>query len=172
VSSVLGRRFLGGTGTLVTNVNTLRDPAIYALHAGDHVYRYVGATTKNSQNRLYEHIYRARIGHMAPVYQWMREVGLDNVETVDLVKVHELRLLDILEATTIATLIADGYPLTNRLARDGRPGSMADETKQLVGKPKRGRPTWIKGKTGAAAGWTEERRKAQSERMKARNRAA
>lgn len=43
----------------MVNVNYRKDPAVYALHAGDHVLAYVGSTSKNSQNRLYEHIYRA-----------------------------------------------------------------------------------------------------------------
>jgi len=150
----------------MVNVNTFRDPAIYALHAGDGVYRYVGATSKNSKNRLYEHIYRARSGHMGPVYVWMREVGLENVQVVDLAKVADDDLRLRLEATTIAHLIQAGYPLVNRISRDGVPNSMADESRKLISAAHSGRPTWIKGKSGIEAGWTERRREAQRERMR------
>lgn len=141
---------------------------IYALHAGDGVYRYVGSTSKNSKNRLYEHIYRARSGHPSPVYMWMREVGTDHVQVVDLVKVEDDSLREVLEAATIAHMIKAGHPLTNRMSRDGTPGSMAEESKRLIGEKAHGRPTWIKGKTGEDAGWTDARRRAQSDRIRAR----
>lgn len=68
----------------MVNVNNRRTPAIYALHAGDHVYFYVGSTMKNSDNRLYEHIYRAHAGHKSPVYTRMRDLGIRNIQVVDL----------------------------------------------------------------------------------------
>lgn len=118
----------------VVNVNHRRDPAVYALHSGDHLYAYVGATSKNSQNRLYEHIYRARVGHTAPVYQWMREVGLENVQVVDIAKETDAETRDALEVILIAQLIAEGHPLRNQIARDGHPGSMSEYSRDLISK--------------------------------------
>jgi hypothetical protein len=116
----------------MVNVNNRRDPAVYALHAGDHLYGYVGSTSKNSQNRLYEHIYRARTGHISPVYQWMREVGLENVQVVDLAKESDRETREALEVVLIAQLIAEGHPLRNQIARDGRPGSMSARSRELI----------------------------------------
>lgn len=152
----------------MVNVNQRKDPAVYALHAGDFHFRYVGATTKNSQNRLYEHIYRARAGHTGPVYQWMREVGIRNVRVVDIEKITDLAAMGQREAQWIVTLLSSGHDLVNRLSRDGRVGSIAEESKPLMGAPRRGKPTWITGKHGAEAGWTDERRQRQSDRMKKR----
>lgn len=151
----------------MVNVNHRIDPAVYALHAGDFVFAYVGETSKNSQNRLYEHIYRARSGHSGPVYQWMRGVGLENVQVVDLVKEPDAATRAAIEAATIARLIDEGHPLRNQVARDGVPGSMSADSRDLIGAKARGRVTWIAGKRGEAAGWTQERRDAMKQRMTA-----
>lgn len=153
----------------MVNMNKLKRPAIYALHAGDFRMAYVGTTSKNSKNRLWEHIYRARNGHPSPVYEWMREVGIENVEVVDLEAVIETEDAIEREAHWIARLIGQGHPIVNRKGRDGVANSMADESKAIIGEKARGRVTWIAGLTGEAAGWTEERRRAQADRVRARN---
>lgn len=152
----------------MVNVNNYRNPAIYGLHSGDGRYAYVGSTTKNSKNRLYEHNYRARIGHTAPVYVWMREVGIENVQVVDLAPIPDGADRGVLEASWIARLVADGHPLTNRIGRDGVPNSISAEMREYMGKSRRGLPTWIKGKKGIDAGWSDERRSAASAKMKLR----
>jgi len=156
----------------MVNVNNRRNPAIYALHTGDHRYFYVGSTSKNSDNRLYEHIYRAHTGHKAPLYVWMRDVGIRNVQVVDLALIEDMSTRAELEAEWIARMIADGHPLTNQVARDGVPNSMSEQSKARVSKANRGKPTWIKGKRGADAGWTDERRRAQAETIRKRQHSA
>lgn len=152
----------------MVNMNKLKRPAIYALHTGDHRYFYVGATCQNSQTRLWEHIHRARSGHTGPVYAWMREVGIANVEVVDLEPITEPENRAVQEAACIARMIEAGHPLVNRIARDGVPNSMSAESKALLSARRAGKPTWIKGRRGDDAGWTDARRQAQSDRMKAR----
>lgn len=148
----------------MVNVNNRRNPAIYALHAGDHQYFYVGATSKNSANRLYEHIYRARIGHKSPVYVRMRELGIDNIEVVDLERVNSSCEMLTLEAKWIAKLIADGHPIENRMGRDGNVNSMSEQSKALISRANIGRRSSIAGKTGEEAGWTHARRDAMADR--------
>lgn len=46
---------------------------IYALHIGDHQYRYVGYTTKSAAERLEGHKYEARKGSTNPVHRWIRK---------------------------------------------------------------------------------------------------
>lgn len=123
----------------------------------------------NSKNRLWQHIHRARSGHPSPVYEWMREVGLENVEVIDLEAVVETEDAEDLEAVWIARLIERGHPIVNRRGRDGIARSMAAESKALIGDKAKGRVTWIAGKTGDEAGWTDERRRAQSDRIRTRN---
>lgn len=150
-------------------MNKLKRPAIYALHAGDFRMAYVGTTSKNSKNRLWEHIYRARKGHPSPVYEWMREVGIENVEVIDLEAVTDDTDSLVREAHWIARLIEEGHPVVNRIARDGVPRSQAEVTKGLIRDKNRGNVPWIAGRTGEAAGWTEERRRAQADRIRAVN---
>lgn len=152
----------------MVNMNKFKDPAIYALYVDDGVYYYVGSTTGNSKNRLWEHIYRGRAGHDSPVYHWMREVGLENVRVIDLEKVSDISNIKSIEAVWIKGLIAEGQPLLNQISRDGVVNSMSDESKRKIGSRAKGRPTWIKGKTGYAAGWTEARRKKQAETIRKR----
>lgn len=150
----------------MVNMNKHKEPAIYALYTEPGVYFYIGSTSKNSLNRLWEHNYRARNNHTAPVYQWMRSVGIENVKVVDLISLDGVTNTAELEAVTIANYLSAGHPLTNQIARDGVVGSMSDYSKQAIGVKNSGRPTWIKGKTGIEAGWTDERKAAQSERIK------
>jgi len=148
----------------MVNVNTRRDPAVYALHAGDHNYFYVGVTSVNSDNRLYEHIYRARSGHASPVYEKMRDLGIENVRVVDLSPITSGEIPKMVEAKWINKLFKSGYPLTNQSSLDGQPDSMSERSKELISIANRGRPTWIKGKKGETAGWTDERRAKMAER--------
>lgn len=104
----------------MANVNTRRTPAVYALHSGDYIFHYVGSTSVNSDNRLYEHISRARAGHRAPVYQWMREVGPENVRVVDIVRERDKEMREALEVSAIAQFLAEGFPLTNRIWAKGK----------------------------------------------------
>lgn len=97
----------------MVNMNHFEDPAIYALHAGDYLYAYVGTTKINTKNRLWEHRYRARSGHNSPVYQWMREVGIDNVQIEVIAREADVTLRDALEVAAIAQLKDAGYPLVN-----------------------------------------------------------
>jgi hypothetical protein len=97
----------------MVNINHFKDPAVYALHAGDFLFHYVGSTSVNSKNRLYQHISRAQSGHSAPVYQWMRDVGVRNVQVVDLVKESDPELLDAFEISAIVQLRDEGHPLEN-----------------------------------------------------------
>jgi len=154
----------------LVNMNKFKDPAIYALRAGDGEIRYVGATKGNSKNRLWEHIYRANSGHRGPVYVWMREVGVRNVEVIDLEKIDDVSRIHEIEADWIRRLIEEGVDLVNQIARDGIVNSMSEESKKRIGSAKKGRDTWIKGKTGDAAGWTAERRAKQSARIRELNR--
>jgi len=103
----------------MVNVNTHRDPAVYALHAGDHQYFYVGSTSVNSQNRLYQHISRARAGHPAAVYQKMREIGIGLVVVEDLAKEADPETRAGLEVAAIASLLRYGMPLTNKIWAKG-----------------------------------------------------
>lgn len=150
----------------MTNMNKHLDPCVYALHGDDGQIAYVGSTSKNATNRRWEHVYRARSGHSAPVYEWMREVGIDSVGVVVIAREPDPVLREALEVSSIVQLIEEGHPLVNQMSRDGRPGSMSQETKRRVGTANAGRATWIKGKRGEAAGWTAERRAAQSRRFR------
>jgi len=96
-------------------MNKFRDPAVYALHAGDHRYFYVGSTSMNSKTRLWEHISRARSGHMAPVYQKMRDVGISNVCVQDLAKERDRELRNGMEICAIVQLLEEGFSLTNKI---------------------------------------------------------
>lgn len=153
----------------MVNMNKHKNPAIYALYVDEGIYCYIGSTSANSTRRFYEHIYRARIGHSAPVYEWMRSVGLENVKIIDLISLVDVANPVELEAKTIANYIAAGHPLTNQIARDGVIGSMSESSKKRIGEKNGGKPTWIKGKHGIEAGWTDERKQAQSERFRQMN---
>lgn len=146
-------------------MNKHKDPAIYALTYEGRVF-YVGRTAVNALNRLWQHRYRAESGHPAPVYRWMREVGISNVTFEILERITKASEARKLEAFWIAKLIEEGQPLTNATGRDGIPDSISEDTKRQIGVSKRGKSTWIKGKTGEDAGWTEDRRQAQSDRRR------
>lgn len=148
----------------MVNMNKYKNPAIYALYAEEGVYSYIGSTSKNSLNRLWEHNYRARNGHTAPVYEWMRSVGIENVRVIDLISLVDVANPAELEAQTIANYIAAGHPLVNQISRDGVVGSMSESSKKRIGEKNAGKPTWIKGKRGVEAGWTDERRRLLAER--------
>ena len=156
----------------MVNMNKFLDPCVYVLHAGDGVIAYVGSTSKNALNRLWEHNYRARSGHSAPVYEWMRSVGLEKVAVEVVHREPNREKREALAVATIVRLRAEGQPLRNQNSIDGNLNSMSPAARKRVGRANVGKETWIKGKTGEAAGWTEERRLKQSEIMKARRAAA
>jgi hypothetical protein len=142
----------------MVNVNYRKDPAVYALHTGDHRYFYIGTTTVNSQNRLYQHISRANHNHQAPVYKRMRELGVRSVVVTDLQPLLPGDNALEVEARWISDMIERGFPLCNQVAVDGIPHSLSVEMRAKIGASRRGVPTWTKGKTGAEAGWSQERR--------------
>jgi hypothetical protein len=140
------------------------DPAIYALRDADGRVFYVGRTTRSIRARWYEHRYRYGF-HPGPVYDYWRSVGRDNVTIEELEKGGTSER----EVFWIQKLQSEGHPLVNQLSQDGVDGSWSDASKERVGRSNRGKPTWIKGKKGEAAGWTPERRAAQAERIRAIN---
>lgn len=150
-------------------MNHHKEPSIYALVAPDGGFFYVGRTTINAQNRLWEHIYRARSGHQAPVYQRMRELGIEMITYKVLQFVEEGDDPRELEARWIKKLLGDGIDLVNAWGRDGVPDSWSREYREKGQPSKRGKATWITGKTGEAAGWTPERRAQAAERMRELN---
>ncbi len=149
----------------MVNMNHHRDPSVYALSEPAGGFFYVGKTSINPTNRWWEHRSRARTGHPSPVYVRMREVGIESVEVIVLEKLGDTQDPIEREAFWIKKLLADGYPLANELGRDGVPNSMSERMKNHLSETRKGKPTWIKGKTGVEAGWTEERReKARSKK--------
>jgi hypothetical protein len=112
---------------------------------------------------MYEHKYRAA-WHPGPVYERWREV----------VDVHIVVLENGAdpdrELYWTERLRNEGHDLVNQLGANGNPNAWSEASKERVGRSNKGKPTWIKGKTGEAAGWTPERRKAQSERIQEINR--
>lgn len=99
----------------MVNWNHHKEEAVYALHAGDHVYCYAGSTSLNIVTRMYQHRHRARKGHNAPVYRWMREVGIENVQCHVIAYEQDADIRHGLEVSTIAQLKSMGYPLRNRI---------------------------------------------------------
>ena len=147
------------------NKRSIRKPVIYGLaHNGG--FFYVGKTGANLAERFWQHTHRARSGHRSPVYVYMREVGISNVEPIELEEVLDWNTSDEMEIRWIKKLASEGHALTNQISTDGIPGSWSDAMKQKMSIIQRGKDTWIKGKTGADAGWSDERREAQSARRK------
>ncbi len=147
------------------NRNMIRETVIYALVDSENRIGYVGSTTVNTKTRYWEHRSRARRGHGAPVYEWIRAVGVDSFTYIELEKLDDLNDVAGVEARWIKKLIDEGHPITNQVARNGVPHSNGDRMKQMLSESRRGKPTWIKGKRGVEAGWTEERKKAQAARF-------
>lgn len=152
------------------NMNKHIDPCIYALYVDEGQYCYIGSTSKNAQNRLWEHIYRARKGHPAPVYEWMREVDPAKVRFEVLLRVADSGERAAKEAKLIAEFIKNGHQLRNQISRNGVLGSMSITSRQLISIARKGKSTWIAGKKGVEAGWSDERKLIQSIRMKERHR--
>lgn len=155
----------------MVNMNKYRDPCIYSLVDEAGVPFYIGRTLTNAQNRLWEHNYRAKNGHPAPVYKRMREIGVDRVSYRVLRRLSDSDDARELEAEYIMILLNEGNDLANALGRDGRPDSWSEEQRRRGQPSRKGKPTWIKGKTGVEAGWTDERRARQSETMRLRRNA-
>lgn len=87
------------------NKNMTRQPSVYGLRAGGS-FGYVGSTRVNLKTRWWEHRSRAKNGHTAPVYDWMRECGVENVEIVGLEEGDDL---DSLEIKWITRLLSEGH---------------------------------------------------------------
>ena len=150
------------------NGNMTRECVIYALEDKAGNIGYIGSTKVNAKTRWWEHRSRARAGHAAPVYDWIRSIGIDNLQYRVLKSVQEIAEVEKVEASLIKSFIESGHPIQNQMGRDGVPKSHTERTKKIVSEKKKGKPTWIKGKRGEEAGWTEERRARQSQTMKAR----
>ena len=150
------------------NPNMQREPVIYGLYDADGNCGYIGSTKVNPKTRWWEHRSRARKNHSAPVYQWMRSVGIDSVQIKSLCDIPSDIDAAELETKYIKEMLDAGHPIQNQIGRDGKPHSNADRMKQILSEKKRGKPTWIKGKRGADAGWTEERRRRQAETVRLR----
>lgn len=150
------------------NPGETREPVVYALRGGDGFF-YVGHTRQSPRQRLAEHRSRARGGHVAPVYERMRELGIENVQMVRLQDLQPGDDAEALELVWIRHFLQDHQPLTNDMSIDGVLHSNGPSMRGRVSTTKRGRSTWIKGKTGEAAGWTDERRAAQAERIRRAN---
>lgn len=123
----------------MVNMNHFENPAVYALHGGDGRLRYVGSTRVNSTNRMYQHAYRARAGHQAPVYKWMREVGIGKVQIIDLLHETDLTTLAALEQVAIEHLIAEGHDLVNSLHGRAARGELSEKTKARLAGAERAR---------------------------------
>jgi hypothetical protein len=155
----------------MVNMNHYEDPAIYGLTDPDGGVFYIGRTSVNTQNRWWEHRSRARSGHTAPVYVRIREIGVERFGWTVIE-----RFADIPEGITprereawwIAEYLRRGHSLVNSDGRDGRPDSW-DERRREAGIPeRRGKSTWVKGKTGEDAGWTAKRKENQARAVKMR----
>ena len=141
-----------------------RETVIYALVDSQQNIGYVGSTTVNAKTRYWEHRSRAKLMHTAPVYAWIRKVGIDSFGFIEIQKVKPNEDAQVVEAQLIKDLIESGHPLQNQRAQDGVPNSNGQRMRNMVSQKAKGRTTWIKGKKGEAAGWTEERRRKVSER--------
>ena len=148
------------------NYNMERQRVIYALVTKTGSIGYIGSTRVNAKTRWWEHRSRARSGHTAPVYDWMRKEGVENIDYVILQELEEHENISVIEAAHIKRLLDEGHPLANQIGRDGKPNSNNDRMKKMLSDQRKGKPTWIKGKRGVEAGWTEERRKLQALRFR------
>ena len=134
-------------------------PAIYGLYGPDGRAFYVGRTSRSVRARWYEHKYRAP-WHPGPVYEKWRELGEVTIRELEAGDdpTRELYWTDLLRS--------EGNDLVNQLGANGNPYAWSEDSKEKVGRANRGKTTWIKGKTGEAAGWTQERREQQAERIR------
>ena len=76
---------------------------VYALHAGDYVFRYVGMTSTTAANRFKVHKKRALEKRNTPVYDWMNKYG-SMVQVVVLETGVDIQDLGWKESQWIATL--------------------------------------------------------------------
>ena len=142
-----------------------RETVIYALKDSNGNIGYIGSTKVNAKTRYWEHRSRARNMHSAPVYEWIRQVGVDSFAYFVIEELDSAADISQVEANWIKKLIQEGHPLQNQISRDGVPSSNGQRMKDILSSKRKGKPTWIKGLKGEAAGWTEERRKMQSRRL-------
>lgn len=130
---------------------------IYALHAGDYRYRYVGVTTKTAQDRLFEHCRRALRHERYPVTDWIRSHAcnvqtqlLEEVEgTSDEIYAAEIKWIAILDTyrnglnCTTGGEGAIGLVRTAthsaRIAESQRGKTLSVETRKKISESKRGK---------------------------------
>lgn len=85
---------------------------IYALHAGDFNYRYVGMTTRKARDRLSAHRLDARKGGKLYKDYWIRKVGIENVQ-MEVLQICDPGEINDWETIWIYQLSEMGYRLTN-----------------------------------------------------------
>lgn len=148
------------------NKNSIREPAVYGLFHDGRLF-YVGQTSTNIQERMWQHSYRTRSGHSAPLYEHIRAIGIDNV-TIEIIQaIGESDDAKLVEAKIIKDSIDAGIDLKNQTSRDGKVNSMSPESVEKHVSKRRGKQTWITGLRGEDAGWTDERRARQAELKRA-----
>lgn len=86
--------------------------SIYALHAGDFNYRYVGQAA-NPSKRLYAHRYDAKRYSYKPVGVWINQVGAENV-VMDILECPGPDALLDRERYWTWSLLYRGYDLLNQ----------------------------------------------------------
>lgn len=117
--------------------------AVYALSTDGENHRYIGYTTKKIRQRLSMHRWEAKHDNPAKLYDWMREVGPDNVIVTVLEKLPTDSTLGQLggerEAHWIARLRGEGYDLINKTTGGpGMPG-VKPTAEQLAARSERAR---------------------------------
>lgn len=121
-------------------MNNLSDLAIYCLtdKRFPGKVKYIGLTRLGAKRRFLDHLRTARNGKGAPVYVWMRSIGLENVQMHTLEFVESVSLLPDREIYWIAKYKSLGHALTN--ANDGGSATaMFPETKAKISASKLGK---------------------------------
>lgn len=129
---------------------------VYALHAGDMDYRYVGITKNRAIERLRGHRYGGRVNARYAVSQWIHRCGPENVQMRILGTALTYRDLKDAEIFWIAELKELGYDLVNMTkGGDGTHGYTSTlERNRRIGEAFRGRK------------WSDEHRKRISDTKK------
>lgn len=96
---------------------------VYGLHTGDHIYRYIGKTTRPLKVRFNAHRSDARRGTKRPVYDWIRKHGEDAVQVCAIATFDgdTIHLIDETEIFHIAQA-RDIYDAKNLNCTDGGDG--------------------------------------------------
>lgn len=86
---------------------------IYALHAGDNIYRYVGLTTTSLNTRLISHRFEANREKVKyPVHRWIKKHGVENI-VIESLGEFDKQDLPIWEIEFIRKLRGEGFALLN-----------------------------------------------------------